>query len=301
MPKITYTPRQFSKGSQELIEQVNEIIDEYEAQGLVLTLRQIYYQFVTRNIIRNNQKEYKRLGSVINDGRLAGLIDWDAIEDRTRNLVSNSHWESPQEIVEICARQYAIDKWAEQKYRVECWVEKEALAGVFEAVCKPLDVPVFPCRGYVSQSEMWGAAQRLRRYEKAGQECVILHFGDHDPSGIDMSRDIEDRLKLFRCNPEVRRLALNFDQIQQYRPPPNPAKATDARFASYQTQFGNESWELDALDPKTLKGLIEGGVFEYRDVVLWKAGLKEEETAKAVLASIGTRWKDVARFLTHKP
>src|SRR5215467_8357308 len=155
------------------------------------------YQFVSRDPLPNRQSEYKRLGDIINDARLAGLVDWGAIVDRTRNIRALSHWSDPAAIVEAAANRFAVDKWADQPRRVEVWIEKDALVGVFEPVCDELDVPLFSCRGYTSQSEVWGAAQRLERYLMAGQEVVILHFGDHDPSGLDMTRDIRERLRLF--------------------------------------------------------------------------------------------------------
>jgi len=91
MPKIAYKDKNFSPSTLAVIDQANEIIDEYQTDGLKLTLRQLYYQFVSRALIANKQSEYKRLGSIINDARLAGLVDWKAIEDRTRNLKRNSH------------------------------------------------------------------------------------------------------------------------------------------------------------------------------------------------------------------
>src|SRR5262249_10346260 len=158
------------------------------AQGYNLTLRQLFYQFVSRDLIPNNVRSYKRLGSIINDARLAGLIDWSAIEDRTRNLHELPCWRTPAGIIRSCAQQYRTDLWAKQENRVEVWIEKEALAGVFERVCDELRVPFFSCRGYTSQSEMWVAGHRLKRIIDAGQRPVILHFGDHDPSGMDMTR-----------------------------------------------------------------------------------------------------------------
>jgi hypothetical protein len=277
--KILYTPRKFGKSSIAIVEQANTIIDEYAADGYDLTLRQLYYQFVSRDLLRNTQKEYKRLGSIINDARLAGLIDWDRITDRTRNLQSLSHWDSPGDIVHACAKQFRFDKWAAQPLRIEVWIEKEALAGVFERICNELDVPFFSCRGYVSQSEMWAAAQRLKAYTPK-QKAVILHFGDHDPSGIDMTRDIQDRLKLFRCRVDVHRLALNMDQVEEYEPPPNPAKATDARFNGYQSEHGDESWELDALDPPVLAALVRDWVEERRDAAAWADSEEDEQEAR---------------------
>jgi hypothetical protein len=109
--KMMFEEKNFSRPSIRVIDQAIEIIDEYLQSGLKLTLRQLYYQFVSRDLIRNSQKEYSRLGRIINDGRLAGLIDWDAIEDRGRNLQTSPAWDSPESIIDACASQYAIDLW----------------------------------------------------------------------------------------------------------------------------------------------------------------------------------------------
>ncbi len=277
MPKIVYTEKRFSGSRLQLIAKANEIIDEYTAQGFSLTLRQIYYQFVSRGIIPNSQREYKRLGDIINGARLAGLIDWNSIVDRTRNLQANSHWDNPHEIVETCVDQFQLDKWENQDYRVEVWIEKDALIGVIENVCRKNDVPFFSCRGYTSQSEMWSASQRLLSHDR---ETVIIHLGDHDPSGMDMSRDIRDRLELFMSvngvAAEVKRIALNHDQVEKYKPPPNPAKLTDTRATVYIAEFGNKSWELDALEPKVMERLIQKMINKYRDPERWEE-MKERE------------------------
>jgi hypothetical protein len=261
-----------------LIEQANSIIAEYDALGFDLTLRQLYYQFVSRDIIPNKVTEYKRLGSVINDARLAGLVDWDSITDRTRNLRGVNTWRSPSDIVRACAEQFKINLWEDQDYRVEVWIEKDALVGVIAGVCEEHRVDYFSCRGYTSQSEMHAAAMRLARYRRMGKTPVILHLGDHDPSGMDMTRDIEDRLTMFMGGPELERLALNMDQIEQFNPPPNPAKETDSRCAGYMAQFGGESWELDALEPTLLAGLIGEAIEKFKDPDRWEA--KEEEEAE---------------------
>ncbi len=284
--KIKYQDIKLGPPKLIIVGQANKIIAEYQAQGYQLTLRQLYYQFVARDLIANKVQKYKWLGSIVNDARLAGLISWHAIEDRTRNLQGNTHWSTPSEIINICAKQYREEKWAEQPNRIEVWIEKDALAGVIEKVCKRLDVNYFSCRGYTSQSEMWAAAQRLKRYERDGQETIILHFGDHDPSGCDMTRDIEDRLAMFGSKVEVKRMALNMEQIDLYNPPPNPAKSTDGRYEKYVEQYGDESWELDALEPKVLEGLIEDTVLDYRDEERWLAACAAEDDGKKTLAKI---------------
>ena len=297
MPKICYVSKRFNRSSSIIIDLANAIIDEYASQGFDLTLRQTYYQFVARGYIANKDSEYKRLGSIISDARLAGLIDWSSIVDRTRNLRSNSHWDDPAGIIESAAQSFAIDKWSDQPYRPEVWIEKDALVGILETACKPLDVPFFSCRGYTSISEMWAAAQRLLGYQDDKQKPVILHLGDHDPSGIDMSRDIQDRLETFGVMVEFHRIALNIDQVKRYHAPPNPAKATDARFSDYELQFGAECWELDALDPVTLSTLIQDNIKAIRKGRKWKAREIEEARGREKIAGIAQRWDDVQEFL----
>lgn len=256
-----YKAFNFRQNTIALIDQANDIIAEYLAEGYELTLRQLYYQFVARGLIPNKDSEYKRLGSVINDSRLAGLVDWDAIVDRTRKIQINGHWDNPSDIIQSSADCYAIDTRETQDIYVEVWIEKEALAGILEQACEPLDVPYFSCRGYVSQSAMWRASCRIRQELSAKHHyATILHFGDHDPSGIDMTRDIDDRLELLEAVVEVKRIALNMEQIEKYNLPPNPAKLSDSRCQSYMSEYGEESWELDALDPRTITKLIQQNI-----------------------------------------
>lgn len=291
--KIAYVPKKFRASTLEVIGQADAIVNEYQAQGLDLTLRQLYYQFVARDILPNTKQSYSRLGSIINDARLAGMIDWDALEDRTRNLQGTRHEASPESAIADVASYYRIDKWQNQPRRVEVWVEKEALIGVFAGICSDLDVDYFACRGFVSQSEMWRASLRMIRYTRGGQRPVILHFGDHDPSGLDMTRDNGDRFKIFTAKVEVKRIALNMNQVEQYNPPPNFAKDTDSRYKTYQEEFGDESWELDALDPTVLRDLVEQNVLELRDPDLWGEMVEKENQERSQLQDISDQWSDV--------
>ena len=297
----TFKEIKFANKSLIRIAQAVEIIKEYQADDMKLTLRQLYYQFVARDLIPNSQREYKKLGETISNARLAGLVDWGAIEDRTRNLESNSHWTSPSSIIQSAAYGYAIDKWESQPTRVEVWIEKEALVGVIARLCERLDVPYFACRGYVSQSEQYSAGRRFRGYADNDQHVLILHLGDHDPSGIDMTRDNRDRLDMFSWSgSEVERIALNMDQVETYSPPPNPAKVTDSRFENYVARYGDESWELDALNPRVLRDLIERRVLDHRDDVLWSQAEDREEEQRMILNKISDNYGDVAEFLADK-
>lgn len=309
MPRIRYEDMKLSKDKLAMIEKANKVITAYREKGLDLTLRQVYYQFVARDWFpeswadpktgsTNNMKSYKRLGDAIADGRLCGLIDWNAIVDRTREVRLNAHWKGPQDIVEACAAQFQIDKWARQGNYIECWVEKDALIGVLEAACKPLDVPYYSCRGYNSASEIWNAGhKRLKPRVQDGKQCIIIYMGDHDPSGIDMTADVGNRLRQFSGSDEivVERIALNRDQIDEYDPPENPTKMTDSRAEKYVAEHGESCWELDALDPTILIDLIREKIIEYREEDLWQEALEEEREHRRNLYRISRGWEKATR------
>jgi hypothetical protein len=274
---IKYANRTFNPEKLKLLTAANNIIADYQSRGYSLTLRQLYYQFVARGLFANKQQNYNLLGDVISDGRIAGLVSWTAIEDRTRNLRGLQTWSTPAGAVREAAEAYRRDKWEDQPWRPEVWVEKDALVGVIQHVCNELGVNYFACRGYNSQSEQWRAGQRMADYYRAGQRPIIFHLGDHDPSGMDMTRDNQDRLSMFTgVRVMVVRLALNMDQVERYNPPPNPAKLSDSRAGKYIEEFGDSSWELDALEPEVIAELIRENILRIRDESLWAAALHRE-------------------------
>lgn len=341
----TLTYEEWNPGGDALAEVIRAraIVEEYRSKGYSLTLRQLYYQFVARDYIPNTERSYKRLGNIISRARMSGYLDWEMVEDRTRSLAGLSHWNDPAEIIRGAAASFRFDRWSDQDTRVEVWVEKEALAGVVQRAANEWDVDYFSCRGYVSQSELWRAGTRVGDYIAGGQRVLILHLGDHDPSGIDMTRDIKDRLELFvtgdagrrlgwhpplderdaeatiddLCDEfndqlgedqepaydlmgdllEVRRIALNMDQVREWAPPPNPAKMTDSRAGDYVDRFGRQSWELDALPPETLHNLISNHIAGTVDMDRYEARLAEQEREREVLTSAAARWPEVKQFL----
>jgi hypothetical protein len=354
VPKVAYAKKKLGTVKLDIVRHINRIVESYREMGYKLSLRQVYYRFVAEDLFpadwvdpetgsKNSQKNYGKLGDILGDARMTGLVDWNAIEDRTRELSAVPHWETPATIIETCARSFRLDKWDTQPYRIECWVEKDALEGIVTQAAHAQDVAAFSCRGYGSLSSLWEAAQRLKAYVKTGQRPVILHLGDHDPSGIDMTRDIEERLNTFveqdwlnevmgpklrkagkpgsvtrgdiwksigdfikEKYPEphgpggfvppslkpitIRRIALNMDQVEEYNPPPNPAKSTDSRFKKYVEEHGNESWELDALEPAVLDALITDTIDEYRRPEPYTVRETQEQTDRADLAKAAKHW-----------
>lgn len=281
---LKYLDIDFKPKTMAVLRNANIIIDEYRAQGYVLTLRQLFYQFVARDLLPNSQSQYARLGDIISDGRLAGVIPWDAIEDRGRALKGLQTYSHPSEAIENAKNGYRIDMWTNQDWRPEVWVEKLSLESVLAGICNKLRVNFFATKGYNSQSEQWAAGQRFQEYVRRGQRPIVFHLGDHDPSGIDMTRDAQERLSLFAGVPIiVQRLALNMPQVEQYDPPPNPLKLradgehSDSRAAAYVKKYGNSSWELDALSPDVIQALIADAIGRIRDEDKWSE-MEEQET-----------------------
>lgn len=289
MSKVCFIPKDFRKSSVELIAFMNTLIESYQDQGYTLTVRQLYYQLVARDVIPNDLNSYKRTAAIINDAKLAGLIDWDAIEDRTRDFIVRSRWRSVSSILDSCVRSFHMNMWEDQDYQVYVIVEKEALVGVLEHTCNHYDVPLLAARGYPSSSVLYDFAQNHIIHKSMHKQHIIIHLGDHDPSGIDMTRDLTERLNLLCGGPvnlAVERIALNYDQIEEIRPPKNPAKDTDSRFESYRKKFGSSSWELDALSPQFLNDLVESKINEFIDFDEWDLRKNEISSKKRQLQAI---------------
>lgn len=257
MTLIKYKHINFQRKSLALIQKANEIIAEYTELGYVLTLRQLYYQFVARALIKNSHRSYKNLGELINNARLTGMMSWEAIIDRTRNLRGQNTFQNPQDMINGMINSYAIDLWKNIQVHLEVWVEKDALIDVVAKACNKYQVDFFSTRGYCSQTEVWNASQRFNQYTDADYKVQIIHLSDHDPSGINMTEDLNNRMRaVFQTPVRIKRLALTMDQVECYEPPPNPVKQTDSRCPDYQEKYGDESWELDALPPQIIEGLI---------------------------------------------
>jgi hypothetical protein len=256
--KEAFTYINFHRASRERIVVCNQIVEKYMAQGLRLTLRQLYYQLVSANVIPNKEREYKNLAKLVSDARLAGEMDWDAIEDRIREPSIQAEFVDLNHLVRTMTKIYRLPRWRDQPVYAELWCEKDALAGVLAPLAQEFHITLMVNRGYSSQSAMRESAARFATaHDDDGKRCLLFYLGDHDPSGEDMVRDIHERLvDTFGCTVEVRKLALTMRQVTRYALPPNPAKMTDPRAEGYVIQHGEKSWEVDALQPTALNQIV---------------------------------------------
>jgi hypothetical protein len=312
--KIKFRNAKLSATNKHRLQQINEIIEEYQEQDLVLTLRQLYYQLVSRDIIPNQQKEYSKLSTLLKEGRMSGIVDWNAIEDRLRQVDRPSSWSSPKAILEAALSGYRKDRMKDQANYIEVWVEKDALSGVLSRVTYQYGIPIMVNRGYSSASAMYDSYNRFRGAIDRDQNCKLLYLGDFDPSGIDMIRDIRDRIQEFLMKTwideheeddqeendvrvenftkwffekfEIIPIALTRDQIDEYDPPENPAKRTDPRAKDFIAEHGTSSWEVDALRPEVLNTVLTEAIEERLDLDIYNDVLTAEEEDRDKLQKI---------------
>ena len=285
--KEIFKETNFRQDSLNLISHCDEVVRDYLQQGLKLTLRQLYYQLVTKNIIKNEERSYKNLSTLVSDARLSGMLDWEAIEDRIRVPVIPSEWSNIQDLVDSALYSYRLPRWKTQENYVELWVEKDALAGVLRPLAHQYHVPMMVNRGYSSQSAMYEASKRYLSQADNKFNRVILYLGDFDPSGEDMVRDIGDRMQVFGCGAEfeIRKIALTLEQVKKYNPPPNPAKHKDPRSKEFISKYGASSWEVDAINPTELRKIIKKEIESYIDKDAMQVILEKENDDKKKLTN----------------
>lgn len=271
--KEQFRNQRFNTKSRDLLEKCLSILNEYEQKSIKVTLRQLYYQLVSRGYIPNIDKEYHKLSSLLTDARYNAIIDWDAIEDRIRIPHRHSQFDNILDLVQCAKNSYRLDRWNGQEYYIEVFCEKDAISGVLLPITEQWHVYLNVNRGYSSATAVYDASKRFLEHDKTG---VLLYLGDHDPSGLDMIRDIQDRLKEFGCEIKVIPIALTLEQIKKYNPPPNPAKITDSRAKDYISQFGGKSWEVDALPPDVMINLVDAAIRQYVDVEKLDMVIKQE-------------------------
>lgn len=271
---------------------VNDIIEEYQEQGYTMTLRQLYYQLVSRDIIPNKQSEYSKLSTLLKEGRMAGIVDWSAIEDRLRQPYSPPSFPDPESILDAAIGQYELPRQDGQNIYLEVWVEKDALSGVLRRVTEKYHIPIMVNRGYSSVSAMYDAFMRfVNKGAYEDRDVKILYLGDFDPSGLDMIRDIKDRIIEFQdgyndgysveeMDFNIVPIALTREQIEKYNPPPNPAKITDPRAKEFIRKHGGMSWEVDALKPDVLHELLEEEILYYIDETTYFDIISKEDADK---------------------
>lgn len=272
------------------------------------TNRQVHYQLVQAGLIENTDRKYDDLCDAIKSARLDGIIPFYAIEDRTRYLRERETFESIGQALQTAVNRFEHDIWRTQTERFEVFVEKDALIGTIAKACDPCRLSYLSTRGYISLSTAREAADRFHRVCQeaaerfeysagSGQIVTVLHLADHDPSGVDMTRDLRERLDYFGAPYRLERIGLNPEQIDALNPVPNYAKLTDTRTRAYWEMFpdyrdGNRvmCWELDAMPRKMLIDTIQQRIERDIDVDAWNEAIERETEGRERMQSFVDGW-----------
>lgn len=255
-----------SKSGLNLIIAINEILNEYETR---LTVRQVYYQMASRNIVPLSKSGYLQVTSACNKGRKLGVISWDKIEDRTRQPKTPNMWEDKNDFFDTVLKAYRKNIWYNQPNYFEVWLEKNALSGIIGPITHGYGVTLQTITGYSSISAVYESSKRLKNGD------TILYFGDHDATGIDIDRSLQDSfLDNHGINVDVKRIGLLYDDIEKYNLLPNPIKETDPRASKYPYE---KQAELDALPPNVLIERLENAIVEHLDMAKFMAMKKIEK------------------------
>ncbi len=223
------------------------------------TIRQLFYRLTVEGVIAKTEAEYKTVVRLTGEMRRAGLLPFEWIADSTRWMRKPRTFDSLEAALQITAQTYRRSLWAESSDYVEIWIEKEALAGVVVDVTNEFDVPLMVTRGYPSLSFVQSAAEAMNA---RSQFTYVYYLGDHDPSGVDISRKLEEDLHEFTFGiSEFERIAVTPAQIEAWQLPSRPTKTTDTRAK----RFRGESVELDAIPAPELRELVRGPIESHVD------------------------------------
>ena len=265
-----------------LLEQIKEVIEGYD---FALTLRQIYYQLVAKQIIPNEQKYYGQLSRLCVIGRDERMLPEDMFADRLRQIDKPSAWKNLKDFMVTVKWAYSKDKWIDQDKYIEIWTEKDALRGVIDTVTHAFGVGLLVVRGQVSRTAIYESYKRISKQVMDGKECHLYYFGDFDPSGLSIYDSLVERLERFGplgTDIHFERIALTADQIAEYNLPQDPAKQSDPNYRKFVAKYGDNVVELDSLPPDALRDLIKDCIRPNidEDILLQTQEMEQEETKK---------------------
>jgi len=256
------------------------VAKEVLAECHPMTVRQIYYRLVSRQIIENHRGQYQAVSNALVDGRKSGEVPWEWIEDRTRRAHTVSMWDGLGDFAKTAVRAYRLDVWQTQDVLVEVWLEKDALSGIFEEILRPYGVTLNVGRGYDGWSSIHAAAER---YLEWSGDVIVPYFGDFDPSGEDMLRSLQERLAYFDTSPEIEKVAIVQQDIIDYELPPDVTKESDTRSAAFVAKWGDNAVELDALPVQVLRDRIRQAVEQHMDLAALARVRAQEVQDKGVI------------------
>jgi hypothetical protein len=224
-----------------------------------MTVRQVFYRAEVLGLVEKSEQGYDVVQRRLVDLRERSAISWDWITDGTRWIHGVNTYDGLDSFMDDMAGGYRRDAWRDASQRVEIWLEKDALTGVLCPVADKWGLPLYVTRGFASLSYLHQAARQAIR---DGRPVTILVLTDLDPSGIAIAEHVEEKLRRLAPDVEVvvERLAVNPTQVTKWNLPTRPTKSGDTRARWFVENYGVSCTELDAIEPKALRKLVDDAV-----------------------------------------
>jgi hypothetical protein len=259
-----------------LLDQVKAVLAEYVEQ-LPLTLRQIFYRLVGAYAYEKTEAAYDRLGETLNKARRARFIDMAAIRDDGFVSAGGAGFDNAEDFLKMVtgwARNLELDRQRGQSRRLAIWCEASGMVPQLGRVADPFGIAVYSSGGFDSLTDK----HRIGRLW-ADEPMTVLHLGDHDPSGVHcfsaLDEDVAAFTQAYGGDIEFIRLAVTPEQARTFRLPSAPPKPTDRRSFD-----GDETWQLEALDPADLAEILRTAIEERIDWQTYRGVLADEEKAR---------------------
>ena len=259
-PTVPYGSRPIRRSAAQ-IDAICAAIYDVLAEQHPATLRGVFYQLVSRGVVAKTEGEYKRtVGRLLTRMRLDGEIPMEWVADNTRWVRKTASYGGLADMLRQTKQLYRRSLWSAQDSYVEVWLEKEALAGVLFDVTDEWDVPLMVTRGYPSLTYVASAAEAIRA---VGKPAHLYYFGDRDPSGVDIPRSVESRLRELAPGADITFsvVAVTEAQVEELHLPTRPTKATDSR----SKHFAGESVEVDAIPAPILRRMVANVIAAHVD------------------------------------
>lgn len=281
--KKTHKP---NKTTLNLWQQLKAIADEYD----VMTVRQLYYQAEMRHVVGKTDSDYDKVQRAVVQMRRQGFLAYDKIVDSHRERKRMYQHGSMHEALENMYQLYRRNYWLDQPEHVEIWCEKDALTNIINPVCSDYGVSFSALRGFDSESFIYDSAIDLKRM---GKPSHVYYFGDHDPSGWWIARNLGPSLRGFGAPVSVHHVAVTPRQVASWQLPTRTAKRTDKRLPGFIAYFGSDQCtEVDAIAPDTLRMLVKRCIMQHIDVEAWERAARDEALERETLESIARAgWK----------
>jgi hypothetical protein len=252
-----------------------------------------YKLFVKKLIASMARSEMQRVYRLLKEAREQGDLPWEWIVDETRGLEISATWSSPEEFAEEMATAYRRSFWDQQPVRCQVWSEKGTVRGLLKPVLNRYGVGFNPVHGFTSATDAYNVSQ-----DDDGRDLIVLYVGDFDPSGMFMSEeDLPKRFAKYGGDHiTLKRIALTGEHVLHLPSFPASEKHKDPRFKWFTGKYGDQCWELDAMDPNDLRECVEGAIKGLIEPVAWKRCETVNEAQRVNLKEFLDKWNSLEKF-----